>query len=112
MTMSVAKFVVAVGLAFVVGAATTMATDAHGLDRRVGTGYEAAVSGLADMSIEPLAARVEPDQLDDGSVIVECVGFDVMSQANATVPGLRLASVPKNPIGPSKCQPQGNRRWK
>jgi hypothetical protein len=51
------------------------------------------------------AAKFEPDPTDDGSIIIECVvlGDHPMTVGLPGIAGMRLGSVPRHPLGPSKC---------
>jgi hypothetical protein len=86
----------------------TMATDAHSFDDRVvtATSHQVVTFGAADEG----SMTHEPDPTGDGFIIIECVVFDgraVPHPAEPTSsPKRRLASVPRHPLGPSKCRPR------
>jgi hypothetical protein len=73
--------------------------------RLAGPGLHAVASGIA--------AKVEPDPTDDGSIIIECValGDRLITGASGSEPGSqwRLAGVPRYPLGPSSCWPPDQR---
>ena len=49
-------------------------------------------------------AEVERDPTDDGSIIIECVALGEHAIMDASgISRLRLTSVPRYPLGPSKC---------
>jgi len=55
----------------------------------------------------------DPDPIDDGNIIVECVGADGPTMLG--VPAFRAvppyaASVPKSPLGPMTCWPHEHGR--
>jgi hypothetical protein len=50
-------------------------------------------------------AKVEPDPTDDGSIIIECVANRPDAGGSELEPNGTMASVPRYPLGPSKCWP-------
>lgn len=56
----------------------------------------------------------ELDPTDDGSIIIECVGFAGAAAVNANGPPLGMlmhaVAVPQFPLGPSNCSPKEHRR--
>ena len=48
-------------------------------------------------------AKVERDPTDDGSIIIECVALGEHAIDASGISRLRLTSVPRYPLGPSKC---------
>jgi dUTPase len=57
--------------------------------------------------------KVDPDPTGDRSIIIECVVLGDHPIHNAigsrNVPGIGLGSVPRHPLGPSKCWIQENK---
>lgn len=53
----------------------------------------------------PPAPTIETDPTDDGNIIIECVGFVEMPTADSSSRSSNIltASIPRYPIGPSKC---------
>jgi hypothetical protein len=49
--------------------------------------------------------KVESDPTDNGSIIIECVvlGEHAIAGGLPGIAGMRLGSVPRHPLGPSKC---------
>lgn len=73
-----------------------------------GTRYQLATRGVAGEG----SIIDEADPTDDGSIIVECVGFvgRALSHANGAENALNAVSVPQYPLGPSKCWPGEHKR--
>jgi hypothetical protein len=118
MTTSLKKLVVAIALLISFGSAMVAAVEVHPLGR--GTAREGGVLADADANIAPSGWKFEPDQIDDGSVIVECVTFGgtalsivgAIPPANAIQDGVsrHLISVPGFSLDPSSCPPRGQGR--
>jgi hypothetical protein len=55
----------------------------------------------------PSAPTIETDPTDDGNIIIECVGFIEIPTADSSSRSSNIltASMPRYPIGPSKCSP-------
>jgi hypothetical protein len=55
----------------------------------------------------PSAPTIETDPTDDGNIIIECVGFVEIPTADSSSRSSNIltASMPRYPIGPSKCSP-------
>jgi hypothetical protein len=82
--------------------AHTMGAAAYSNDRMAaGAGKIAAFGG---------AGKVEPDPVDDGSIIIECVMLGARAtfaaSGSRTLAAMRLVSVPRHPLGPAKCWSQ------
>jgi hypothetical protein len=79
----------------------TMKAQAYSLGHRIGAGYQVT------MGADGTSRVGEAGPTDDGSIIIECVGFDgrMMFHANEadTAPTLHAVSMPQHPLGPSKC---------
>ena len=77
----------------------TMKAQAYPLGHRIGAGDQVTMGADASSTVG------EAGPTDDGSIIVECVGFDgrMMFHANDTAPTLHAVSMPQHPLGPSKC---------
>ena len=90
--------------AVVLAAAVPLAMKAHAypFGHRIGAGYQVTVG----------ADGAHPT--DDGSIIIECVGFDgrMMPYANEadTASTLHAASMPQHPLGPSQCRSGEHKR--
>jgi hypothetical protein len=118
MTTSLKNLVVAMAVLIVFGATMVAAMEVHPLPR--GTAREGGVLADASTNIAPSASASEPDQIDDGSVIVECVTFGgrapsifgALPPANAIQDSLstRPISIPGFSLDLSKCSPQGDSR--
>ena len=78
----------------------TMDTQAF-YGHRIGAGYQVATGAGEGSTVD------KADPTDDGSIIIECVGFDSSTIRFATDAGtaatLHAVSMPQHPLGPSKC---------
>ena len=78
-----------------------MKAQAYPFGHRIGAGYQVMMGADAGSTVE------EAGPTDDGSIVIECVGFDsaMMPHANEanTASTLHAASMPQHPLGPSKC---------
>ena len=86
----------------------TMKAQAHSLGHRIGAGYQVTMGADGGSAVD------KADPTDDGSIIIECVGFDgrMMPYANEadTASTLHAASMPQHPLGPSKCRSGEHKR--
>jgi hypothetical protein len=67
---------------------------------RTGTGYQFAAGADEGSTVD------KANPTDDGSIIIECVGFDSGTMHSATDAGaalLHAVSMPQHSLGPSKC---------
>lgn len=82
---------------------------AYSFDRHVITADVAEQDSKTDGRA---GATVEPDPVDNDSVIVECVALAAVLNANQlqSISNMGLATVPRNPLGPLKCWPNGTKR--
>jgi hypothetical protein len=98
------------------GTATVAATillvtqaGAHPCAGRATAGPGMIPSAFADENASRDGGTVEPDPIDDGSIIVECIGHDGASDADelrdhSTMRGPELlATPPRIPLDPSQC---------
>ena len=96
---------IVVAAAVVLAAAMPLTMKAHTYP--FGAGYQ--VTGADGGS-----AVDKADPTDDGSIIIECVGFDgrMMPYANEadTASTLHAASMPQHPLGPSQCRSGEHKR--
>jgi hypothetical protein len=79
----------------------TMDAQAFPYGHRIGTGYQFAAGADEGATVDKAA-----DPTDDGSIIIECVGFDSGTVRFATDAGtalLHAVSMPQHSLGPSKC---------
>jgi hypothetical protein len=89
--------------ALVLAAAMPLTIDAQTFPygHRSGTGHQVATDADEGSTVD------KADPTDDGSIIIECVGFNsrMMPYADAagTVSMLHAVSMPQYPLGPSKC---------
>jgi hypothetical protein len=106
---------IARGVAAVLFAATLLvATEAgaHPTSNSVarGLGHQVATFGGADEGLQ----TDELDPTDDGSIIIECVGFAGQAAPHANGPRsdlfIRTIAVPQFPLGPSTCSPKEHKR--
>ncbi len=92
--------VVAAAVALAAAVPLTMKAHAYPFGHRIG-GYQVTIG--ADGG----SAADKADPTDDGSIIIECVGFDgrMMPHANEadTASTLHAVSMPQHSLGPSKC---------
>jgi hypothetical protein len=91
---------IVVAAAVVLAAAMPLAMKAHAYPFGH-AGYQVTVGADGGAAVE------KADPTDDGSIIIECVGFDgrMMPDANKadTASTLYAVSMPQHPLGPSKC---------
>jgi hypothetical protein len=99
----------AVALALAAAVLIPMGAGAHPFYHRVVSAHVAAQASIPD---GPAGAAVEPDPIDDGSIIVECVALAAVLNANQpqAISNMGLVTVPRNPLGPLMCWPQEHRR--
>ena len=76
-----------------------MEAQAHPLDHRIDAGYQVAAGADEGSTVD------KADPTDDGSIIIECVGFNsrMLPYVNQTASMLHAVSMPQYPLGPSKC---------
>jgi hypothetical protein len=92
----------AIVAALALAAAMPLTMDAQAFyGRRIGTGYQFATGAGEGSTVD------KADPTDDGSIIIECVGFDSGTIRFATDAGtaatLHAVSMPQHSLGPSKC---------
>ena len=79
----------------------TMKAQAYSLGHRIGAGYQVTMGADAGSTVD------QAGPTDDGSIVIECVGFEgaMMPHANEadTASTLHAVSMPQHPLGPSKC---------
>ena len=92
--------VVAAAVALAAAVPLTMKAHADPFGHRIG-GYQVTTGPHGGSTVDEAAPT------DDGSIIIECVGFDgrMMPDANKadTASTLYAVSMPQHPLGPSKC---------
>lgn len=92
--------VVAAAVALAAAVPLTMKAHAYPFGHRLG-GYQVTMGADGGSAVD------KADPTDDGSIIIECVGFDgrMMPHANEadTASTLHAVSMPQHPLGPSKC---------
>ena len=92
--------VVAAAVALAAAVPPTMKAHAYPFGYRIG-GYQVTTGADGGSTVDEAAPT------DDGSIIIECVGFDgrMMPDANEadTASTLHAVSMPRHPLGPSKC---------
>src|SRR5262249_58565522 len=85
----------------------TMKAQAYSLGHRIGAGYQVTVGADGSSTVG------EAGPTDDGSIIIECVGFDgrMMFHANEadTAPTLHAVSMPPHPLRPSQSLSRGDK---
>ena len=90
---------IVVAAAVVLAAAMPLTMKAHTYP--FGAGYQVTMGADGGSAVD------KADPTDDGSIIIECVGFDgrMMPYANEadTASTLHAASMPQHSLGPSKC---------
>jgi hypothetical protein len=97
------RYAIVVAATVVLAAAMplTMQAQAYPFDHRIGVGYQVETGADEGTTVD------EADPTDDGSIIIECVGFDGrrMPHANKadTTSMLHAMSMPQYLLGPSKC---------
>jgi len=78
-----------------------MKAQAYPFGHRIGAGYQVMMGADAGSMVD------QAGPTDDGSIVIECVGFDgaMMPYANEadTASTLHAVSMPQHPLGPSKC---------
>jgi hypothetical protein len=78
-----------------------MKAQAYPFGHRIGAGYQVMMGADAGSMVD------EAGPTDNGSIVIECVGFDgaMMPHANEadTASTLHAVSMPQHPLGPSKC---------
>jgi hypothetical protein len=92
----------AIVAALALAAAMPLTMDAQAFyGHRIGTGYKFATGAGEGSTVD------KADPTDDGSIIIECVGFDSGTIRFATDAGtaatLHAVSMPQHSLGPSKC---------
>ena len=94
--------VVAAAVALAAAVPLTMKAHAYPFGHRIG-GYQVTTGADGGAAVD------QKDPTDDGSIIIECVGFDgrMMPHANEadTASTLHAVSMPQHSLGPSKCWP-------
>jgi len=87
----------------------TMKAHAYPFGHRIGADYQ-----VTTMGADGGAAVDQKDPTDDGSIIIECVGYDgrMMPYANEadTASTLHAVSMPQHPLGPSQCRSGEHKR--
>jgi hypothetical protein len=100
--------VVAAAVALAAAVPLTMKAHAYPFGHRIG-GYQ-----VTTMGADGGAAVDQKDPTDDGSIIIECVGYDgrMMPYANEadTASTLHAVSMPQHPLGPSQCRSGEHKR--
>jgi hypothetical protein len=78
-----------------------MKAQAYPLGHRIGAGYQVTMGADGGSTVDKAGPT------DDGSIIIECVGFDGRMMFYAieadAAPTLHAVSMPRHPLGPSKC---------
>ena len=86
----------------------TMKAHAYPFGHRIGAGHQVTMGADGGSAVD------KADPTDDGSIIIECVGFDgrMMFYANEadTAPTPHAVSMPQHPLGPSQCQSGEHKR--
>jgi hypothetical protein len=101
---------IVVAAAVVLAAAVPLAMKAHAypFGHRIGAGYQVTMGADGGSAVDKV------DLTDDGSIIIECVGYDgrMMPYANGTDTGstLHAVSMPQHPLGPSQCRSGEHKR--
>jgi hypothetical protein len=99
--------VVAAAVALAAAVPLTMKAHADPFGHRIG-GYQVTTGPHGGSTVDEAAPT------DDGSIIIECVGFDgrMMPHANEadTASTLHAVSMPQHPLGPSKCWSRERKR--
>jgi len=99
--------VVAAAVALAAAVPLTMKAHADPFGHRIG-GYQVTTGPQGGSTVDEAAPT------DDGSIIIECVGFDgrMMPHANEadTASTLHAVSMPQHPLGPSKCWSRERKR--
>ena len=93
--------VVAAAVALAAAVPLTMKAHAYPFGHRIGAGHQVTMGADGGSAVD------QKDPTDDGSIIIECVGFDgrMMPHANEadTTSTLHAVSMPQHSLGPSKC---------
>ena len=101
--------VVAAAVALAAAVLLTMKAHAYPFGHRIGADYQ-----VTTMGADGGAAVDQKDPTDDGSIIIECVGYDgrMMPYANEadTASTLHAVSMPQHPLGPSQCRSGEHKR--
>ncbi len=99
--------VVAAAVALAAAVPLTMKAHAYPFGHRIG-GYQVTTGADGGAAVD------QKDPTDDGSIIIECVGFDgrMMPHANEadTASTLHAVSMPQHSLGPSKCWSREHKR--
>jgi hypothetical protein len=99
--------VVAAAVALAAAVPLTMKAHAYPFGHRIG-GYQVTTGADGGSTVD------QKDPTDDGSIIIECVGFDgrTMPHANEadTASTLHAVSMPQHSLGPSKCWSREHKR--
>jgi hypothetical protein len=99
--------VVAAAVALAAAVPLTMKAHAYPFGHRIG-GYQVTTGADGGSTVDEAAPT------DDGSIIIECVGFDgrMMPHANEadTASTLHAVSMPQHSLGPSKCWSREHKR--
>jgi hypothetical protein len=86
----------------------TMKAHAYPFGHRIGAGHQVTMGADGGAAVE------KADPTDDGSIIIECVGYDgrMMPYANEadTASQVQVASMPQHPLGPSQCRSGEHKR--
>ncbi len=100
--------VVAAAVALAAAVPLTMKAHAYPFGHRIGAGYQVTMGADGGSAVDKV------DLTDDGSIIIECVGYDgrMMPYANGTDTGstLHAVSMPQHPLGPSQCRSGEHKR--
>jgi hypothetical protein len=92
--------VVAAAVALAAAVPLTMKAHAYPFGHRIG-GYQVTTGADGGSTVDEAAPT------DDGSIIIECVGFDGRTVPHAneadTASTLHAVSMPQHSLGPSKC---------
>ena len=99
--------VVAAAVALAAAVPLTMKAHAYPFGHRIG-GSQVMMGADGGSTVDKAAPT------DDGSIIIECVGFDgrMMPHANEadTASTLHAVSMPQHPLGPSQCRSGEHKR--
>ena len=85
-----------------------MKAQAYPFGHRIGAGYQVMMGADAGSMVD------QAGPTDDGSIVIECVGFGgaMMPYANEadTASTLHAVSMPQHPLGPSQCRSGEHKR--
>ena len=99
--------VVAAAVALAAAVPLTMKAHAYPFGHRIG-GYQVTTGADGGAAVD------QKDPTDDGSIIIDCVGYDgrMMPHANEadTASTLHAVSMPQHSLGPSKCWSREHKR--